>query len=146
MKKRILTILLSLLFLVSFMAVPVPGGDEAHTIRFTYHTPGLATGIKVSLAAAALTLVYVALCAVWRRRHGPEAVCLPQPQPPAPAADEADDLVIEDGFVLTDVAPADTPDEPEQPDILGDEDFNILTFEEPDPDPAAPDAVPEQEE
>ena len=131
---------------VGFMAVPVPGGDEAHTIRFTYHTPGLATGIKVSLAAAALTLVYVALCAVWRRRHGPEAVCLPQPQPPAPAADEADDLVIEDGFVLTDVAPADTPDEPEQPDILGDEDFNILTFEEPDPDPAAPDAVPEQEE
>ncbi|MGN0984162.1 MAG: YfhO family protein, partial [Gemmiger sp.] len=48
------------------MAVAVPGGVEA-VIEFTYHTPGLALSVRISLAALA---VYAAYWLLMRRRRG----------------------------------------------------------------------------
>lgn len=50
-----------------FMAVRVPSG--ASTIRFTYHTPGLAAGIIISLAALLMLLCYLLLFRFLRKRN-----------------------------------------------------------------------------
>lgn len=52
---------------VGFMAVRVPAGE--HSIEFKYFTPGLSLGIKVSIAAAVLIVLYMAIVLILRRRN-----------------------------------------------------------------------------
>ena len=52
---------------VGFMAVPVTAGESE--IVFTYKTPGLTTGITISLSAAGVLICYLAAVFVWRRKH-----------------------------------------------------------------------------
>ncbi|MBE6872490.1 MAG: hypothetical protein E7493_01035 [Ruminococcus albus] len=51
-------------------AVFVPKGD--HTVRFDYSTPGLRTGMKISICASSVLAVYTMCCIVFgvRRRKG----------------------------------------------------------------------------
>lgn len=55
---------------VGFMAVKVPAGRSV--IRFNYRTPGLDTGIYVSLVSLIVFLVYFIICGVYNRRHPAE--------------------------------------------------------------------------
>lgn len=68
---------------IGFMAVRVPAGKA--TIRFDYVTPGLVTGIKISLTALVVLLFYLLLAFLLRRRQ-PVAPFSPAPpaQPLAP--------------------------------------------------------------
>ncbi len=50
-----------------FMAVIVPKGKS--TIRFNYHTPGLKTGIYVTLITLVLFLIYYLSAEIYIRRH-----------------------------------------------------------------------------
>ncbi|MGN1432091.1 MAG: YfhO family protein, partial [Ruminococcus sp.] len=50
-----------------FMAVKVPGYTDCE-IEFTYETPGLSAGIKISLAALFAFAVYVAFIIIYRKR------------------------------------------------------------------------------
>ncbi len=54
---------------VGFMAVPVSGDGQAHTIRFTYKTPGLFTGLWISLGALIATLLLAILLWLYRKKH-----------------------------------------------------------------------------
>ena len=53
------------LYLYGFMAVKVPGYTDCE-IEFTYETPGLSTGIKISLAALFAFVFYVAVIIIYR--------------------------------------------------------------------------------
>ncbi len=50
-----------------FMAVKVSAGDSV--IRFTYDTPGLMTGIKITAISAIALLLYVIIFSVYSKRH-----------------------------------------------------------------------------
>ncbi len=52
---------------VGFMAIPVDAGTSI--IRFSYHTPGLDTGIYVSLISIIIFLVYFIICAIYYNNH-----------------------------------------------------------------------------
>lgn len=52
---------------VGFMAVPVPAGRS--TIEFTYTTPGLSDGIRITVGAIVLLAVYLLLFFIFRTRH-----------------------------------------------------------------------------
>ncbi len=54
-----------------FMAVRVPAGEA--TIRFDYTTPGLITGIKISLTALAVIAVYLMIAALFLKKKAPQA-------------------------------------------------------------------------
>ncbi len=50
---------------VGFMAVPVTGDEQTHTIRFTYHTPGL----KIGLITSVFGLLLAAAVLLWVRNQ-----------------------------------------------------------------------------
>lgn len=52
---------------IGFMAVPVNAGTSV--IRFNYKTPGLDTGIYVSLISIIVFLVYFIICAIYYNNH-----------------------------------------------------------------------------
>jgi len=52
-----------------FMAVRVPAGQS--TIRFDYTTPGLITGIKISLISLIVMAVYLIFTALFLRKKAP---------------------------------------------------------------------------
>ena len=52
---------------VGFMAVSVPAGKSE--IRFNYTTPGLNTGIYISLISLIVFLIYFIVCSIYIRRH-----------------------------------------------------------------------------
>ncbi len=52
---------------VGFMAVPVEAGES--TIVFTYKTPGLKTGLIVSISALLVFILYVAVMFVYHKRN-----------------------------------------------------------------------------
>ena len=52
---------------VGFMAVPVDEGTSV--IRFTYRTPGLDTGIYISLISIIVFLIYFIICGIYYNRH-----------------------------------------------------------------------------
>ena len=52
---------------VGFMAVPVEAGDSE--IVFTYKTPGLSLGIKVSALSAIVFAAYLIVVYLYRRKH-----------------------------------------------------------------------------
>ncbi len=53
---------------IGFMAVPVKGDGKAHTIRFTYRTPGLELGLFVSGGALLIVVLLMALLFSLRKR------------------------------------------------------------------------------
>ena len=57
---------------VGFMAVPVKSGESE--IVFTYKTPGLSTGITVSLATVVMLVAYIALAYILNKKHPQETV------------------------------------------------------------------------
>lgn len=61
---------------VGFMAVRVPSGT--HTITFTYKTPGLSTGVLISIVALLLFLAYLLIMIPLDRRYAARA---PKPEP-----------------------------------------------------------------
>lgn len=52
---------------IGFMAVKIDSGESI--IEFNYKTPGLNLGIKVSIAAAALFLIYLLICLLTRKHR-----------------------------------------------------------------------------
>ncbi len=52
---------------VGFMAVKVPEGDS--TIRFDYLTPGLTSGIGISLVSAVVFLAYIIIYSCYSKKH-----------------------------------------------------------------------------
>ena len=52
---------------VGFMAIPVDAGTSI--IRFSYHTPGLDTGIYVSLVSIIVFLIYFIIITIYQNRH-----------------------------------------------------------------------------
>ncbi len=76
---------------VGFMAVECPA-EETITVRFTYETPGLRTGMILSIAALLMLLVYW-LFAIIHNRKLVKATTLPpsdEPLPPRSVITEAD--------------------------------------------------------
>lgn len=69
---------------VGFMAVLVPAGEN-NEIKFTYKTPGLELGIKITTVSVVIFAGYLITCAVIKRRRG---VCVPD-------ASEDADVVLE---------------------------------------------------
>ena len=57
---------------VGFMAVAVPAGISE--IRFNYTTPGLDTGIYVTLVSLIVFLIYFIICSIYNRRHPADTV------------------------------------------------------------------------
>ena len=55
---------------VGFMAVEVPEGDS--TIRFDYETPGLITGLGVTICAALIMLIYLVIWLFISRKNAPQ--------------------------------------------------------------------------
>jgi hypothetical protein len=55
---------------VGFMAVEVPEGES--TIRFNYETPGLITGLGVTLCAALIFLIYFIIWVFISRKNSPQ--------------------------------------------------------------------------
>ena len=55
---------------VGFMAVEVPEGDS--TIRFDYETPGLLTGLGVTICAALIMLIYLVIWLFISRKNAPQ--------------------------------------------------------------------------
>lgn len=62
---------------IGFMAVRCPAGNDV-SIRFTYATPGLALGAKISAGAMAALAVYVAGFALWERHKRRRRTALPR--------------------------------------------------------------------
>lgn len=58
-----------------FMAVAVPSGDT--TVRFTYKTPGLMLGLKVTAVSFGIFLVYFLASAIYLKKH-PSDTCYPE--------------------------------------------------------------------
>lgn len=50
------------------MAVKVPGYTDCE-IEFTYETPGLSAGVKISIVAFCAFAVYVAVIIIYRRKN-----------------------------------------------------------------------------
>ncbi len=55
---------------VGFMAVPVDAGTSV--IRFTYRTPGLDSGIYISLISIIVFLIYFIICGIYYNSHSTE--------------------------------------------------------------------------
>lgn len=62
---------------VGFMAVLV--GEGEHTVRFDYMTPGLETGLLVTIVGFALLMVYVIAYSIYKRKH-PEKLAVRYPE------------------------------------------------------------------
>ena len=52
---------------IGFMAVKASDGDNV--IQFYYETPGLHTGIMISIGAAAVLAAYWVVSSMYKRRH-----------------------------------------------------------------------------
>ena len=62
---------------IGFMAVRCPAGNDV-SIHFTYATPGLALGAKISAGAVAALVVYVAGFALWESHKRRRRAALPR--------------------------------------------------------------------
>ncbi len=71
---------------VGFMAVPVSGDGQEHTIEFTYETPGLEIGMIVSGCALLLTALFLWL--ITRKKGEPIPWTLNQPEEEPVEVDE----------------------------------------------------------
>lgn len=59
---------------IGFMAIPVTGDGQSHTIRFTYRTPGLMLGLYISGGALLFTGVYLTVAQLRRRKRNQQIV------------------------------------------------------------------------
>ncbi len=81
---------------VGFMAVRVPEG--AHTVRFSYMTPGLKNGCLITVGALVLFAAYMA-GVVWLRRRRPESFLVEYPEGDQLAQRFAEDKAAEEAFL-----------------------------------------------
>ena len=106
---------------VGFMAVPVKGDGQTHTICFTYTTPGLGMGILVSGVALIATAVLLALLAVLRKKRPAWFAPLPPIAKNTLSCDEGA-CMAEDVVVVTDddFQRLEEPMQPQEPTELSD--------------------------
>lgn len=89
---------------VGFMAVAVEKGTSV--IRFNYRTPGLDTGIYVSLISLIVFLVYFILCSIYKSTH-PSNTKYPEGE-----------KMLNDWAQDNDILLQDTPEPPREPTLL----------------------------
>lgn len=89
---------------IGFMAVRVAAGR--HNIEFRYRTPGLLTGVKISVAALAAIAVYL-LVIFFRRRQNPAAFAVEYPEGEELAAALEEDVRLIGEFAPEEPPPAD---------------------------------------
>lgn len=82
---------------IGFMAVRVAAGQ--HSIEFRYKTPGLLTGMKISVVALAATVVYL-LVIFYRRRQSPAAFAVEYPE-----GEELDASIAGDAWLIGEFTP-----------------------------------------
>ena len=75
---------------------------------FTYKTPGLATGAIISVSAAVILAVYVAVCYVWRKKH---AAAYSYPEGDELLARWENELMLETTFELNEEEDFETEEE-----------------------------------
>lgn len=80
---------------VGFMAVPAAKGQN--TIVFTYETPGLALGVKITVVALAVWLVYTIICLILNKKGKMAVTLYPEGEKMLEKfkADVAEELMLE---------------------------------------------------